>query len=249
MLKRGFFALITLLLVFGAGAQALEREKIAAITRAADELVALAKDSAANGQVPRATDPRINALLTTVLDTSEIEKENAVPFAEIPLITEWNAAILKVFRLYLQAGTQGMNPQAAAQRSNENLIAFMPESGRIMDAMLWAQSAILDTAQSFLASATPQQLDNPNVKAGLGQIRAGAAQTLRGVLEVMALDGLTDAWREARLRAILALVPRSARTILPEERKFLHGLAQQVAGKLSAPAVKDAMQKVAAALQ
>lgn len=248
MIKR--LALATVFIVASlAGAHALDAQRVAAIKQASEELAALAKGSVTSGQPPRASDPKVASLLKLITDTSELERDNTVPFAQIPLLTTWNTAVLTAFRVYIGAGTEGMAPQQVAVHGDRNIVTFMPETGGLVDAMLRLQAAIIDTAQSFIASATPQQLDNPNVKSGLGMIRTGAGQTLRGFTIVLTLDGLTDTWREARLPALLALAPRSAKVVVPEEKAVIRNLALEAAKKVTSPKVKAAFEQVATILQ
>ncbi|BAT60627.1 hypothetical protein GJW-30_1_03175 [Variibacter gotjawalensis] len=248
MLKR--LALSGLLFVVAiSGAQALEESRVQAIKQASDELVALAGDSAKTGNPPRITDPKVADLLKRMTDTKEIEGTNTVPFAQIPLLTTWNTAVLTAFRVYVGAGTDGMTEQQKAVEGDKNIVKFQNETGSIVDAMLRLQAAIIDTAQGFVASATPQQLENPNVKNGLGMIANGAAQTMQGFSIVLTLEGLTDAWREARIPAIIALAPRTAKVVSPEAKTALRNLALAAKEKVTSAKVKAAFDQIASALQ
>jgi hypothetical protein len=244
--------LVALVLSLGT-AQALEADKIAAIKTAAETLQTLAKDSGVSGNPPRASDPQVESLLATVLTTTELEKDNAVPVAQLNLLTGWNVAVLQVMKVYIEAGTGApalaSDANARAAKVDENTAKFMPEVGRSFDAMLWVQAAMLDTVQLFLAAATPQQLDAPNVKTGLGQIRSGAAQTLRGGLQMFVVPGITDEWRSARLRAMVALAPRTAKMVAPEDRVIVSATAREVAARMNLPTVKAALEEIAGILK
>ena len=57
--------------------------KVASITKAADQFVALAKDSATTGEAPRESDPAAKPLLDLVLDTSSLQSGPVQPMSEL----------------------------------------------------------------------------------------------------------------------------------------------------------------------
>lgn len=254
MRSRVLIAAFGLLLGLAGVATALQADKVTALKAATDAFLVLAKDSGNTGNAPRQTNPEVARLLDLILNTSELVHDNAVPFAQLTPLNEWNLSVIKVLQVYTLAGTgiadigALQNNPAAIAKSNENTAAFAPELGRAFDAMLWLQATVLDSVQGFVASASPQQLENPNVKTGLGQIRAGAAQTLYGVLTTFQLPNVKDDWREARLRAILAIAPKTAKFVAPADREVLRKTAADGAAASSSAKVKAAFETVAKSL-
>jgi hypothetical protein len=247
-------ALLALALSIG-GAAALDAGKIAAINKAADSFVALAKDSATTGQPPRQSDANVKPLLDTVFDTAELQSGQRQPMAALDKLNEWNYAILRVGVVYILAGTgitdvtKIPNTPEIAQKINHNTAEFAPEMGRYFDAQLWIEAAVMDTVGAFVASASPAQLEQPNLKGGLAKIRAGATQTITGALTTLPLDGLSDAWRRDRLPVLSATAPIAAQFLLPEQARSLSDTASEVAGRMNDPAVKATLTSFASTLR
>jgi hypothetical protein len=115
------------------GAAALDAGKIAAINKAAESFVALAKDSATP---PRQSDPAVKLLLDKVLDTTELQNGPTLPIAALENLNAWNFAVIKVGLVYVLAGTgvtdvsKLPNTPEIAQKINQNTVEFAPDSTR-----------------------------------------------------------------------------------------------------------------------
>ena len=76
-------ASVFLILVSGCSSPSQLDTKVKAITKAADQFVALAKDSATTGEAPRESDPAAKPLLDLVLDTSSLQIGPVQPITEL----------------------------------------------------------------------------------------------------------------------------------------------------------------------
>ena len=248
---------IALSLALGApslSAHALDAGKVDAISKAADRFAELAKESHTTGKPPRQTDPTVKPLLDLVFDTAEIERGQPVPMNQLNTLNGWNLAAIKVGLIYMLAGTGtndiatlGNDPKAG-DKVNSNTAEFSPELGRYFDAQLRLQSAIIDTVQGFLGTASKAQLENPNFKSGIAQIRSGVAQTINGLVGTFAVDGVTDEWRRARVAVVNAIAPKVAKFLLPEEARIVRETALEIAGRMKDQRVKDDLAKFAKAV-
>ena len=255
-MNRCFFAIFALcaLVLSTVGTAAFDASKIAAVSKAADSFLALAKDSARTGQPPRQSDPAVKALLDTVFDTTEIQSNPARPIATLQDLSTWTLAVAKVGLVYILAGTGvdditrlSGHPEAE-KKADHNTIEFAPEIGRYSDAQLWLETAVINAVDAFVAGTSPVQREQPNFKTGLDQIRAGAVQTIYGALTTLKLEGLSDAWRRDRLPALTAIAPRAARLLQPEQARLLSKAATEVSARTTDPAVKAALTSFAVAV-
>ncbi len=242
------------LVLSSAGASALDAAKVATINKATDSFVALAKDSAKTGRPPRQSDPGVKPLLGVVLDTTVIQGGPPQPMSALDRLNAWNLAVVKVGLVYILAGT-GItdiaslpNTPEVVARINRNTVEFAPEMGRYIDAQLWVEAAIIDTVSGYLATAAKAELDRPNIKSGLAEIRSGAARTINGVITTLPTDGLNDIWRRDRLPALAAIGPKAAKFLLPEDVRVLRKTATEVAGQMTDAAVKAGLTSFAAML-
>jgi hypothetical protein len=237
------FALASILVASSSGAHALDAGKVEAITKAADAFVTLAKDSHTTGRPPRQSDAAAKPLLDTVFDTREINR-GRVPWGQLLTLNNWNLAVIKVGLVYMLAGTGAEdlaalnNKPEAVAKVDRNTVEFAPELGRYFDAQLRLQGAIMDTVQEFLRTAQRAQLDNPQFKSGVGQIRSGVAQTITGMLGTFTVEGTTDDWRRARLLVANAIAPKAARFLPAEEKGSVCAAALEVAGQMTDAKVK-----------
>jgi hypothetical protein len=248
---RHTLCIVVALLATISGAAALDASKIAAINKAAESFVALAKDSATP---PRQSDPAVKLLLDKVLDTTELQSGPAQPMAALENLNAWNFAVIKVGLVYVLAGTgvtdvsKLPNTPEIAQKINQNTVEFAPEMGRYFDAQLWIEEAVMDSVGAFMTSASQAQLEQPNFKSGVAKIRAGVTQTIYGALTTLPVAGLSDAWRRDRLPVLAAIAPKAARFLLADQTRSLSEGATQVAGQMNDPAVKAALASFAAAV-
>lgn len=234
-----------------AQAQMLDAAKIAGITQAADAFMALAKDSHTTGKPPRQTDAAAKPLLDTVFDTKDIEGDKPLPWSEIKLLEQWNAAITKVGLVYYLAGTGAAdldalakNPQAMAKAS-ENTVNFAPEYGRYADAQIRIHSALISSAMAQMAAATPEQAKDAAFRTTLNAISDATSEVLTGLLGSMSLDGMTDAWLLGRVVVLLEITPKAAKFMAPDDRQRVRTVAAAVAERMKNPDVRSGMNAVA----
>ena len=254
--RQSWLAVTALLILLSGCSRPSELDtKVKATTAAADQFVALAKDSAATGEAPRESDPAAKPLLDLVLDTSSLQNGPVQPMSELEALNDWNLDVVKVGLVYILAGT-GLTDIAALPNTpdviakiNANTIKYAPEMGRYIDAQLRLQAALIDTISSYMATASPSDLDQAHFKSGLAQVRSGVTGTINGAITTLPNEGLTDEWRRGRLAALTAMGSRAAKFLLPEDLKALHDTATEVAGQMSDPVVKSGLTSLAATLE
>jgi hypothetical protein len=225
-------------------AHALDAGKVATISQASASFEAMAKGSHETGKPPRLADPAVKPLLDLVFDTSELDKLGRQPMSKLGEINNWALAVIKVGFVYILSGTgvsdfsKLTNDPKTTQKIEENTVEFQDEIGRFYDAQLRLQTAMIDTVHQFLTTGSRSEIDKPNVKSGVAQIRAGCAQTISGVLTTFPTAGLTEQWKRERIPALQGIAPIAARFLLPEDVRALRETALDVAGKMTDPTVK-----------
>lgn len=248
------FALLSAALLAASPSWALDPAKAAAADKAAEAFIVLAKGSETTGKPPRLTDPAAKSLMDAVFDTREIEKGGPLPMADLGNLNTWNLAAVKIGLVYMLAGTgvtdiaKLPNEQSALAKVDQNTADFAPELGRYFDAQLRLQAAIVDTVQAFLLTGPKKQLEQPNFKSGVAQIRAGCAQTISGFITAFVNQGLSDQWRRERIGNLLPLAPKFAKFLLPEDLRTLRETANEVGGQMSDAQVKADLAKFGDAL-
>ena len=248
---------ILLALLAGYGtAQALDAAKAEAMTKASEQFVALAKDSHTTGKPPRQTDAAAKPLMDRVFDLSEVQKSSSTfKMADLGNLNAWNMAVLKIGLVYILSGTGADDlskltvTDEVVKRIDQNAVDFAPEMGRYFDAQVWIQIGIMDVLNGYLPTASQAQLNQPNFKAGLEQVRAGAAQTLNGFVTSFPNAGLSDAWRRERIAVLTAAAPRAAKFLLPEQAAELRESTIKVADGMKDPAVKTGLTAFADTLK
>jgi hypothetical protein len=237
-------AVLSVLAADGSGAQALDAEKILAISKAADTFAELGKDSHKTGRPPRQSDAAAKPLLDLVFNTAELENGPPVAWQDVPGLNAWNTAAIKIGMVYFLAGTGVAdldalrNDARAADRANRNTVEFAPEFGRYSDAQLHLQAAVIDAVQAYVATAPQQHVANARFQADMARIGAGVAQTIIGLFGSFVVEGTTDEWRLARLAVATSIAPKTAKFLLPQDRQNVQYAAVEVAEYVTDPAMK-----------
>ncbi|HEY2707498.1 MAG TPA: hypothetical protein VGI95_05535 [Caulobacteraceae bacterium] len=216
----------------------------AAAQKAADQFAGLTKVSGTSGQVPRATDPTAGPLLDAIFDTSALP---ATPpsFDAIGDVNGWLGAVVKTGQVYVLAGAGDAavpNPEMGAI-ANKNMIAYAPEVGRYFDAQLALMGEESPMLAQFAAD-NPDSMKDPKRAAGLTQARNGVAQTLSSIIAALAVPGLTDDWRRARIKAMIAMTPKAAQLLTPDLRTLVQLEAQQAIAATTDPELKGELSQV-----
>lgn len=233
-----------------AGAQS-DSGKVAAVKSAAGSFLALAKDSEKTGNPPRDSDPAVRRLLEAVFDSRDVEALKTVTFAQLGPLTERMITGVQVGLVYMLAGTgatdlgQIGNDPKGEEKVNLNVIKFAPEMGRFFDFQMRIQAAVVDGTLTHLATAKPAELARPNVQSGLADIRQGSARSVAGAIETLAVNGLTEEWRRARMPAISAMAPRLSKFLPADQKAELKKLALACADVMDDAQVKKALQDFA----
>jgi hypothetical protein len=230
-------------------------DKLAAIKTAASEFQALAQGSEKSGQPPRQTDPKAKPLLDTVLDTSILDNAEALPPSDIANVNEWMLQVLNVGEVYIFAGTgyadfsKIANLDSAQQQKLQtqvtaNTATYAPEIGRYYDTQLAVMRALVWAVDAEM-SADPNKYSSTKSQNGISQLRAGLVKTLVGVVTTFPTDGLTDSWRRDRLTALMAMAPKAAAFLLPDQRKTVHDITVEVARGMTDTAVQSGLNAFA----
>lgn len=232
-------------------ALAYDAGKLSAAKSAAGAFASAALNSEKTGNVPRETDPAVKRLLEAVFDSGDLDGGPAVPFGELTALSERMMAGIEVGLVYMLAGTGardltqiGSDPDGA-EKVNLNVIKFAPEMGRFFDFQLRIQGAVVDAVLERFATAKPEDLARPNFQSGLSDIRRGSARTVSGVIETLAVNGLSDDWRRKRMPALAAMGPRLAKFLQPEQKQQLKELALACADVMDDAEVKGGLQTFA----
>lgn len=233
-------------IAFPARAQ-VDAAKLPAAKAAAENFVALAKGSEKTGNAPRQSDPAIKRLLDAVFDSRDVEAAKTIPFQQLTGLSERMLTGVKVGVVYMLSGTGatdmsqiGSDPDASV-KINLNVIKFPSEMGRFFDFQVRMQGAIVDAVLARLATAKPEELARPNFQSGLADIRQGSARSVSGVIETLAVNGITEEWRRERLPALTAMAPKLAKFLQPEQKAELEKLAQACAGVMDDAQVKQSL--------
>lgn len=195
----------------------IDPAKVPAAKKAAATFLTVAKDASKTGDPPREQNASIKQLLEVVFDTADIDAAKTVSFQALTPLSERALVGVQVATVYMLAGT-GVNQLAelgnvenAGDKVNLNTVNFAPEMGRFFDFQMKVQTAIIEAVLSRLATAKPNDLSKPKFQSGVADIRDGSARAMSGVIETLALNGLTEEWRRARLPALMKAAPQSCK--------------------------------------
>jgi hypothetical protein len=228
----------------------LDAAKLKAATAAADKFVAKSAGSEKSGDAPRQSDPAVMQMLDAVFDLRDVQG-HPVPFSQIGDLSQRMMTGLKVGVVYMLAGTGAIDLNQIGQvadattKVNLNVIKFGPEMGRFFDYQLRIQTAVVDTVLTRLAVASRTEVANPKFQSGLADIRGGSQRVASGLIETLAVNGVTDAWRRERMPALLAMAPSLAKFLQPDQKAQLHELAIACANVMDDAQVKDGLQQFA----
>jgi hypothetical protein len=236
-----------LIMTAGIAMAAMDQQKITAAQKAAAEFVKLAGNTAKTGKPPRNSDPKIKALLDTVLDTSAM---TAPEFSDIPRITQWLSTADRVGLVYMLAGTGTNNLAAAANpkiadRIGKNIAEFQDEYGRFVDFQVALSGFTLDAIRAKMDSAPETERKAPKFQAGFMQVASGIAQTIAGTLSTFTAEGITDDWRRARLAPLTAIAPKAAETLPKNMREKLGEMTREISEQITDPQIKDGVKSIA----
>jgi len=215
-----------------------------AAKKASETFLAMAKDSPKSGVPPREEAAPVKALLVAIFDTADIDAAKTIPFDALTPLSERMGLGLQVATVYMLAGTgvsdlgQLGTVENAIDKVNVNTVKFAPEMGRYLDFQMKVQTAITDAVLVRLATAKPEEISRPNFQAGVGNIRDGGARTVSGVIETLALNGLTDEWRRERIPALMKAAPTLAKFLNDTQKTELKQLAIDCANVMDDPTVK-----------
>ncbi|MGD9924255.1 MAG: hypothetical protein AB7V13_22860 [Pseudorhodoplanes sp.] len=236
-----------LILTVTAAPAEMDRAKLAAAQKAAADFVKLAGNSARTGKPPRQSDPKVDALLGTVFDTSAATSPE---FSDLPRITQWLANADRVGLVYMLAGTGTRNLAAArnpkiADRIARNIAEFQDEYGRFVDFQIALAGFMLEAVRSKLDTASEKERANRKFQAGFVQVAGGIAQTVAGALSTFSTEGITGEWQRARLEPLDALAPKVADVLPKEMREKLGEMTLEIGDQVSDPQIKDRLKALA----
>lgn len=220
-----------------------------AAKKAATTFLTISKDASKTGTPPREQDASIRELLDAVFDTGDIDAAKTISFQALTPLSERISIGMQVATVYMLAGTgvaelgQLGNVENGSEKVNINTVQFAPEMGRYLDFQVKIQTAITDAVLTRLATAKPDELSRPKFQSGIENIRGGSAGIVSGVIEVLALNGLTEEWRRARLPALMKAAPSLAKFLNATQKAELQQLAINCADVMDDASVKAALQE------
>lgn len=233
-----------LLALPGQASAALDRTKLAAAEKAANEFARLARDSFKTGKPPRESDPAVKALLDTAFDTSA---PGAAEFSDLPRINQWMANGDKIGVVYMLAGTGTNNLFQAATNAKtsalipQNIAAFQSEYGRFTDFQIALWSLSLDAIIARIEKAPEAERKNPKFLGGLVQISNSIAQSIAGTLSTFSTEGINDDWRRARLVQLTEIAPKAVKVMPLPIREKLRDLAREAGDKTENAEIKQSL--------
>lgn len=226
---------------------ALDRTKIAAAEKAANDFTRLARDSFKSGKPPRESDPAVKSLLDVAFDTAVAPPAN-VEFSDLPRINQWMAIGDRIGLVYMLAGTGTNNLGQAATNPKtsklipQNIAAFQTEYGRFTDFQIALWSLGLDAIVAKIDSASEAERKNPKFLGGYVQISNSIAQTIAGVIATFPTQGITNDWRRARLGPLNEIAPKAQKALPMPIRQKLRELALEVSEKTENPEIKESVK-------
>lgn len=254
------FVIIAILLPLVASrdaAYALDRATVAPIIRSADEFMRLAANSHLTGLPPRQSDPRANALLERILDTSPLtarKDKSAPPQANLRFLLQWGQAVVKIMYVYGLAGTNVADPAAVSsnaateQKIARNIGKFAPELGRIFDTLFRIHAVTIDNMLADLLTMSEKQRQRPDIKNSVEGMRASMVHVIGIVLDLYPTDLVDTEWKRDRLPALTTLAYGVARFGLEAQVDATRRSVLQLADQTSDPTLKERLGVLAAAL-
>jgi hypothetical protein len=156
--------------------------------------------------------------------------------------------------IYMLAGT-AINDMSqvgtvadAETKINLNVIKYPEEMGSYFDHAVTMQGAIAESVRIHISTLKPADLARPNLQNGLADVRGGAARSVSGVIETLAVNGIKDEWIRARMPALAAVAPKLSKFLLPEQKEQLSKLAKACADVTDDAVSKKALQDFAVAI-
>jgi hypothetical protein len=89
------------------------------------------------------------------------------------------------------------------------------------------------------------EIAKQNFQSGLTQIRGGSQRVLSGVIETLAVNGITDDWRRDRLPALTGSAVSMSKILEAEQKKQLQELARACADVMDDASVKKGLEDFA----
>jgi hypothetical protein len=228
----------------------IEPARLGEIRRAVSDFLALARESHTTGRPPRQSDPSVKALLDKVFDTSDFDGATLAA-SDIGRSMEWLNTGDRIGVVYMLAGTgvseisQLPTDPKSQQRTHLNIAEFAPEFGRYLDFQIRLGGAMADAALKRAAEAAPEDLDRPEVKKELAELRTTLTETISGDLTSLAYDGLNDEWRRDRLALLMELAPKAASILNPEQARTVQQHALNVVPYVRNAFVQDTLRAFA----
>lgn len=238
-------------------AHALDSTTVATITRSADEFMRLAANSHLTGLPPRQSDPRVNALLERILDTSPLttrKGKSAPPRANLRFLLQWGQTVVKIMHVYSLAGTNTADPAtvssnaATDEKIGRNLGNFAPELGRIFDTLFRIHAATIDNMLADLATMSERQRQTPAIKSSVEGMRTSMVGVIGVVLDLYPTDLVDIEWKRGRLPALTTLADGVARFGSEAQVDAMRRGVLQLAGQTSEPTLKEGLAGLATAL-
>ncbi len=239
-----------MLLAAGCDRQAAAVKDSAASVGKAAAAFAAAADPNHTGHIARADDPAVKAYIDTLTDT---RPPAMAPFDALGDLADWGKDVALSEMVYLLAGTgyasladaeKATDPQKLNADVNRNAVLYAPELGRFYDAQLAVMGVMSDTIFAEMG-AQPAADANEKTKRGMLKFKAGTMQAVESLIATIALDGMSDGWRAARIEALEAFAAQADKLLDATERATLHDAATAAAGTLHESEIAQKLRRLA----
>jgi hypothetical protein len=228
----------------------IEPSRLSEIRRAVGDFLALARDSHTTGRPPRQSEPAVKALLDTVFDTSDLDGATLAA-SDIGRAMDWFNTGERIGVVYMLAGTgvgeisRLPDDPRMQQRAHRNIAEFAPEFARYLDFQIKLAGAMADAVLRRNAGAAPDELEQPQVKKELAEVRATLRDAMIGDLTSLAYEGVSDEWRRDRLAPLMEAAPKAAKVLDAEQARGVRQHALNVLGYVRNTFVQDTLKAFA----
>jgi hypothetical protein len=228
----------------------IEPARLGDIRRAVSDFLDLAKDSHTTGRAPRQSDPAVKAMLDAVFDTSDLDGATLAA-SDVGRALDWFAAGDRIGVVYILAGTgvteisKLPNDPNIQRRTHRNVAEFAPEFARYLDFEVKLAGAMADATLKRMAGATPDELERPEMKKDVAEVRSTLRDAMTGALTSLAYEGVSDEWRRDRLAVLMEVAPKAAKFLNPEQGRAVRTHALNVVGYVRNTFVQDTLRAFA----
>ncbi|MGH7074226.1 MAG: hypothetical protein ACREFD_08510 [Stellaceae bacterium] len=235
-------AALAAIFLFGLAAVAVPSHAadLAAIQKAANQLIALGANAYKTGQAPRMTDPKVRTLLRAAYDVSDVPANGPTSSKEMQELGKQIRTVTRVGLVYTLAGTGYRSFQDAAKTKNldklnaqvnRNAVTYAAEMAGYYDAGLVVYGAMVKGVASQVEAKSL-------TKAKVAGFAQSAARYFVNVVKTLTIPGLSDGWQRDRMPGLIGMAPNLAKLSSPKLKADIRGALLTLAGRFKDPVLK-----------